>query len=64
MIQTTIQSCMNVGAKAIADAAVSRPFYVCGISFAIADRKYFKEVIDTVAKAGPSYKSLSRSAVS
>lgn len=63
MTQSTIQSGLNTGAKAAADAAVSRLFYACGISFATADSNCFKEAVDAVAKAGPSYKSPSRAAI-
>ena len=60
LMQVTIPHSFNMSSKQLADAAVARMFYACGIPFVIAESKYFKDGLTSVVKCGVGYKPPSR----
>lgn len=64
LTQVTIQHSFNATSKQLADAAVARLFYGCGIPFAVVEAQYFKDALIAVTKCGAGYKPPSRVAIS
>jgi hypothetical protein len=62
--QLTISSVIQNCSKQVIDAVVARAFYANGIPFSVIDNKYFKDAINAIAQAGPSYRPPNRQALS
>jgi len=64
LVQVTLPHAFNSTSKQLADAAVVRLFYTCGIRFVVAESQYFKDVVASVINCSVGYKPPSRSAIS
>jgi len=64
LTQVTIPHSFNATSKQLADAAVARLFYGCGITFAIVEAQYFKDALIAVTNCGAGYKPPTRVAIS